>query len=95
MDVITEFEKYLPEWAHKKHYPVPKKKDKHWQEAWLNFMQEVLVPQWDEFKDYYNNIPVLTKTEERKLKLQDKNKLQETKENESSWDKIQQFLKKD
>lgn len=48
------FEKYLPDWSNKYHKPIPTKNHpEKWNEAWLDFIEDILIPQYDDLKQDY------------------------------------------
>ena len=94
MDLVKNFEPYLKEWCHEKHLPIPEegKQNKVWQRAWKDYMKKLLTENYDEIKDYFMSIPLLT----RKQLLQgtDSIDVQEEEEKElSSWERVQQLMK--
>lgn len=54
MDLMKEFEAYLPKWSEDKHKPIPTKQHMNrWYEAWNDFVKEVLSVRWESLKDEY------------------------------------------
>lgn len=106
MDIIKKFTEYLPEWCKENKKPIPPEgsHNKVWQMAWEDFMKSKLVSDWEEHKQQYWNLQLLTKKEQDKRKkesssqeenLESNKILSETTqndENESSWDKVQKYL---
>ena len=99
MDILKEFEEFLPKWCHENHLPKPPigKQNKVWRKGWQAFMDTYLKEHYDEIREEFLNIKVLTRKElERQLKEEKENKLkqkQEVEEEETSWERVQQLLK--
>lgn len=54
MDILQEFEEYLPTWSNEKHLPIPTKQHMdRWYEAWQDFLNEVLIPRYEELQKSY------------------------------------------
>lgn len=61
MDIMQEFEHYLPRWSNEKHLPIPTKKHPdRWYEAWSDFLNEVLTPRYEELQTDYLNMQYKT-----------------------------------
>lgn len=98
IDIAEEFNKnFLKKWCHENHLPMPKEgqMNKIWSQAWEAFMKTYLIEHYEEIKQQFLDIPLLTKKElERQLK---EKKLQEsecTEEKQSSWDRVKEMLDK-
>ena len=97
MDLMKEFELYLPEWAEQNNKPIPNinKMNKLWTAAWESFMKDKLIGDWQQRKDAFMSIQLLTKTEmkkrERQKNLQES--LESNVEQPSGWDKIKKYMK--
>ena len=109
MDIVGNFNIFLKKWCKEHHKPLPAKGslNKYWQEAWTDYLKTELTDSWEEYKQEFNNIPLLTKKEEKRIKkeeelrkkqeiynIEEEETLQEVqKESKSSWDNIQKYLK--
>lgn len=92
VDIVEDFKPFLKEWCHKKHLPIPEegKTTKVWQKAWQEYMDTYLTEHYEEIRQDYLNMPVLTREELRK-QLAEESIKKESKE-ESSWDRIKEQL---
>ena len=99
MDILKEFELYLPQWAETNKKPIPDVNtiNKLWTAAWESFMKERLMEDWQQRKESFLSMQLLTKTE---MKKREKEKeisqiLDEdmTTEEPSGWDKICKYMK--
>ncbi len=95
MDIMEKFEKHLTKWCKENHKPKPAidNMNKFWKMAWEDFMKTELTAEWEERKEEYNNIHLLTKREAEKLKQKQSEPEPEDEPEENSWEKIQKFLK--
>ena len=98
MDVLKEFEEYLPRWSEEKHQPIPTKKHMdRWYKAWNDFVQEVLKDRYQEMCDMYRNMPVKRKgqyiepqVESVQEPIEEEVKVEEP---QSEWERVQKYLK--
>ena len=91
MDILSNFEIYLKEFCEKNNHAIPKEKDKVWKLAWDSYVKEKLVPNWENYKNEYLNMELLTKS---KLKQQKQIEIKEEQiVEESDWDKVAKMLK--
>ena len=98
MDIIKSFNEYLPKWCEQNNKPIPKDgaTNKVWQQAWESFMKTELVNSWEQNKQEYWNMQLLTK-HEQKVQINEHTSQQSedtfTQDTITSWDKVQQYLK--
>ena len=94
MDLLEEFEPYLTKWCHEHHKPRPdiNNMNKFWRMAWEDFMKTELTEQWDERKEEYANIQLLSKKDLHTNIVETEEEEPEQPE-ENSWEKIQKYLK--
>jgi hypothetical protein len=96
MDLMKEFETYLPEWARENNKPIPKidSMNKVWGMAWESFLKEKLVPQWENIKQEFLDIELMTRKNIKK-KQADIEILEEEESEEqlSGWEKVKKHLK--
>ena len=98
MDLMEEFDKYLKTWSKKNHLPCPSidKITKNWQLAWNDFLKDVMEPKWEEQKQEFLNMKLLTKEEQRKREEESKKKeeIEEefTLDKETDWDKVKKLM---
>lgn len=96
MDISEDFQKYLETWCKTNHKPLPEKGkiNKYWQLAWESYMKTELTDKWEQRKNEFLNIKVLTKQEEKRLTKQQALESQyEAEEEDSSWGRVKKFLK--
>ena len=91
MDILSNFEIYLQEYCKKNNTAIPKERDKVWKLAWDSYVKEKLVPNWENYKSEYLNMPLMTKSQ---LQKQPKQVVEEEVEDESDWDKVSKLLSK-
>jgi hypothetical protein len=104
MDIIKEFEEYLPKWAEEKMQPIPTQEHPdRWSMAWNDFINEHLSQKRDELVQDYLNMQFKTvgdRKREKAKKAQAEEvvaeipvKQEEPKqEKQSAWDRIQSML---
>lgn len=107
-DVIKDFEEnYLPEWCHKKHLPKPKQQfTEHWQLAWVDYIKEVLNPEWESIRSSYLSMDykvlnpnkelmeTVNQTYQQQEELQQLlSEIQPETEQKSDWEIVQEMLK--
>ena len=87
-DINKCFEEYTPKWCKEHKLPTAcLKKSKYWQQAWQDFMQDVLLEQYEERKQEFLNIELLSsKTMNNKVE-------EEEEAPTNNWQDIQQYLK--
>ena len=74
MDLMKEFEEYLPKWAEEKMQPIPTQEHtERWNIAWGDFLKEHLSEKYDEMANEYLNMQYKT-VGERNLELQARKK---------------------
>lgn len=105
MDIMKEFEEYLPKWAEEKNQPLPTKElSDRWTVAWLDFVKEVLTPRRSELIADYKAMTLKTfgDLDKEKAKEEEKQKkeeqieqhiVEETKEL-TEWEKVKAMLNK-
>ena len=96
MNILEEFDKFLPVWCHENHLPKPPqgKMNKVWKQAWQAFMDTFLKEHYDEIREDFMNIKLLTKKElERQLKEEKENKKAEVEVEDNAWGRIQELMK--
>jgi hypothetical protein len=89
MDILSNFEIYLKEYCEKNHIKVPRDKDKIWKVVWDSYVKEKLVLNWENYKNEYLNMELLTKSKQQKLQAQE---VEEEEVEESDWDKVSKLL---
>lgn len=106
MDLLKEFEEYLPRWSEEKHLPIPTKQHMdRWYRAWKDFVDEELTQRWGELKDDYMNLklynpdepPVETEEEEEveeDIEQKESEIEQEEPQPTNAWEEIQALRKK-
>ena len=97
MDILKEFEDYLPRWSEEKHQPIPTKKHMdRWYKAWNDFVQEVLKDKYDEMCDMYRHIQLKHKGQyiEAQPIQQEEPVVEGVKQEEpqTEWDRVQKYL---
>lgn len=101
-DINKMFEEYLPIWSEIHHQPIPtmKNPDK-WYIAWMDFMNEVLIPKHSEIKQDYLNIilkadQINKDIDTKSLDLPQKPSLQDSviPKKKSNWELVQEKRKK-
>lgn len=89
MNILEEFENYKKEYAKKNKLPeITDSINKYWQLAWQSFMNEVLVPNWQDIKDSY-----LDNTPNKPIKDETNGIAEEETVEESAWSKVKNYLK--
>lgn len=64
MDLMKEFEEYLPIWSEEKHQPIPTMKHMdRWSVAWIDFVNEYLVKKKSELISDYRSMEFKTRGE--------------------------------
>ena len=99
IDFVKEFKEYLPGWCEKKMQPMPKENTDRWNMAWYDFMNDVLLPKWDDIAQSYKHMQFKIhnpQTEDNSVSIT--SNTQETQEivqecKLSEWEKVQQLLK--
>jgi len=106
MDLLKEFEEYLPRWSDEKHLPIPTKKHMdRWYRAWNDFVKEELEPRWDAIRQEYKTLKLYNpeegqfaedyiepdETEETQEVVEE---IEEVEEPKNSWEEIQEIMKK-
>lgn len=96
MDLMKEFELYLPVWAKENNKPIPKidSINKIWGMAWESFLKEKLIPQWESRKEEFLAIELMSRRNMKKK--QDNVELieeLESMEEMSAWEKVKKHLK--
>lgn len=101
MDINKEFEKFLPEWCEKNKKPLPKKDsfNKIWKAAWEDFMRTRLKETWEERRQEFLNMKLLTKREMQERKKETPTEEVESNESDNttpkqptSWEIVQKYL---
>ena len=105
MDIMKEFEEYLPKWSEEKMQPIPTQEHMdRWSIAWSDFVKERLAEKHDEMVDEYLNMQYKTVGERKaeKAKAQADTEVVEEPIEEiaepvvevktSSWDRVQAIL---
>lgn len=97
MDVMKEFENYLPKWSEEKMQPIPTRKhmDK-WNIAWRDFIKEYMQPRWHELAEEYRSMQFKTSDYIEPLPEVEEEPEPEViveEEQLSEWEKVQKFLK--
>ena len=107
MDIMKEFEEYLPKWAEEKMQPIPTQEHPdRWSLAWSDFIKEHLSQKRDELVQDYLNMQFKTvgdRKREKAKKKQAEEQVVETpvepveqeepkQEKQSAWDRIQSML---
>ena len=95
MTILSNFELYLKEWCTKNNKPLPNanKPNDIWKMAWDSYVKEKLVPNWEEHKQSYLNMELLTKKEQNKRKNVKVEEIEEVEEPTSQWDEVSRLLK--
>ena len=106
MDLMKEFEAYLPKWSNDKHLPIPTKEHMdRWYRAWGDFVKEELEPRWDNIREEYKSLrlynpdepmeEVEEETEETQEEIEESEIVEEVVEEEpaNSWEEIQKIMK--
>lgn len=64
MDIMKEFEEYLPIWSEEKHQPIPTMKHMdRWSVAWIDFVNEHLIKRKKELIGDYKSMEFKTRGE--------------------------------
>lgn len=103
MDLLKEFEAYLPRWSDEKHLPIPTKQHMgRWYEAWNDFVKEELAPRWESLRDEYKSLKLKglddEPEEESTESIEESEEVIEQVEEpveeqqESSWDRVQKMM---
>jgi len=98
MDILKEFDKFLPGWAEKNLKPIPTPNSDNWNLAWASFTKEFLNPHWDEIAQDYKNMQYKTSNISIPITpIQNEIEPEEIEEEpeKSDWEKVQELLKKD
>lgn len=65
MDLLKEFEEYLPRWSNEKHLPIPTKQHMdRWYRAWNDFVKEELEPRWEKIRTEYKSLDLYHQEDE-------------------------------
>lgn len=72
--ILEDFPQYLEQWCKTNHKPVPPVGviNKYWQLAWQDYMKNKLVPEWEDIKQDYLDMEMLTKDAEKQITKEDK-----------------------
>lgn len=95
MDILKEFENYLPKWSEEKHLPIPTKQQAdRWNVAWSDFVKDFLNPNYKELAQEYKNMQLKPKdyvetVEEEEEEEQIEEPVQEQL---SDWELVQKFM---
>lgn len=106
MDLMKEFEAYLPRWSDEKHLPIPTKQHMdRWYRAWNDFVKEELEPRWENIRAEYKTLKLYNPDEpeiveeEPEIEQEETQEVAETEkeptpEPKNSWEEIQEIMKK-
>ena len=92
MDIAKEFEDFKKIYAERYHLPIGiiREGKPHWSKAWEVFLKEVMVPKWDETKDYFLNLKTIR--EEEREEIEETETPSYLPQN-NAWDEVKKYLK--
>ena len=94
MDILAEFDKFLPVWCHEHHLPKPRKgnRNKVWLDAWYSFMSTYLKEHYDEVRQDFLNIKVLNPISNRPKKIITESLDEDSEDIElTPWEQVEKF----
>lgn len=107
MDIMKEFENWLPKWSEEKMQPIPDREHPdRWAVAWKDFQNEFLRENHDKLVEEYKSMTLKThgmlekekkekeREERQKQREQELESVQEEEKSMSEWEKVQAMLKK-
>ena len=97
MNILEDFKPFLKNWCHENHLPMPEegKMNRVWQSAWQSYMETHLTDHYEEIKQSYLDMEVLTVGQLKKLEAEQNSKTIEldTKEDsKTAWQRIQEMM---
>lgn len=95
MNILSNFEPYLKKWCEENHKPIPDidKPNDVWKLAWDSYVKQELVPNWEQTKQEYLNMELLTKKEQQKREKQKEVEPVEEEKKLTDWEKVSSLLK--
>lgn len=94
MNILEEFDKYKKEYAKKnKLSEINDSINKYWQLAWQSFMNEVLVPNWQDIKDSYLTTKSLESSYTLKASSDVNHEDAEEFSEDNVWEQVKNYLK--
>ena len=95
MKDIKDFERFLNEWCEKNHKPNPGVENNNdiWKSAWEEFVKTELVEEYEERKQEYLDMKLLTHRELAKREAEAKKEKIEEEPKLNDWDKVKKLLK--
>ena len=94
MKGIKEFEVFLNEWCERNHKPNPGVNNNNdiWKSAWEEFVKTELIDEYEERKQEYLDMKLLTHKELARREAENK-KQTEDESNLNDWEKVKKLLK--
>lgn len=95
VDILEDFKPFLEKWCNENHLPKPEinNMNRVWLRAWHAYTNTYLKEHYEEVKQQYLDIPVLTKTEYKKQLREEKQaKTQEKQTSLTSWERVQKIM---
>ena len=93
VDILEDFKPFLENWCNEQRLPKPKEGDmnKVWLRAWHAYMNTYLKDHYEEIRQQYLDMPVLTK-EEYERQLQEEKQVTQEETSLTSWERVEKLM---